>query len=175
MRFHVSYTLALTPTEQTWKICRCMSIPSIRSLILPRGQVYLGREGYRFSNIIRLIVHIESVLLVQTHIQSERQIAKGSTDLWAPNNVGINNSKLIMEAERNKKQGEKNKDGARKSRSEQIKSHFRLSNNVVEDVVTRSVQATIKKSTTEKNHMLVNLKPIMSYLSLLKKMTINRP
>jgi hypothetical protein len=80
-----------------------------------------------------------------------------------------------MEAERNKNQGEKSKDGARKSRSEQIKSHFRVSNNVVEDVVTRSVQATIKKSTTEKNHMLVNLKPIMTYLSLLKKMTINRP
>ena len=80
-----------------------------------------------------------------------------------------------MEAERNKKQGEKSKDGARKSRSEQIKSHFRVSNNAVEDVVTRSVQATIKKSTTEKKHMLVNLKPIISYLSLLKKMTINRP
>jgi hypothetical protein len=42
-----------------------------------------------------------------------------------------------MEAERNKVQeGGESKDGARKSRSEQIKNHFRVSKNVVEESTT---------------------------------------
>ena len=74
---------------------------------------------------------------------------------------------------------EESDDIAHKPNPEQTKCNLKITDDIVEDVSTRSGPNNLKKSAMEKNHMHVNLEPvraqIMSYLSLLKKMIINHP
>ena len=134
---------------------------------------------------------IKRNLLKQIKIQSRghghSESAECSKDSEAPQNVATVSSKSRSEIDKEtidfynegKFLGEEIDDVARKPRSGQTKHHSKISADTNDDLVSKSGQASIKKSTMEKNHMRVNLEPIraqfMSYLSLLKKMTINHP
>ena len=130
---------------------------------------------------------IKKILQTQIPSRDHGQASKGSKNIDTLQNAAITPSKMIREKEEviddfykeENLLGKESKDFPQKPRPGQIKHQLKLSSDFDENSVARSGRASIKKSTMEKNHMHVNLEPmraqIMSYLSLLKKMTINRP
>lgn len=130
---------------------------------------------------------VKKILLKQIQSRGHGQNGECSKDSEAPQNVATVSLTSRNEIDKEtidlynegKFLGDEINDVARKPRSGQTKHHPKICVDTDDDLASRSGQASIKKSTMEKNQMRVNLEPIraqfMSYLRLLKKMTINHP